>query len=35
MDKAQQTYGGFMTAVKISVPVIAVIVFIVIMLIAG
>ncbi len=34
MEKAQSTYGGFMTLLKYSIPVIAVIVLIVISLIA-
>jgi len=34
MDDAQKTYGSFMSALKWSVPLIAVIVFFVIMLIA-
>lgn len=34
MDKAQSTYGGFMATLKWAVPVVAVIVFIVVMLIA-
>lgn len=34
MDDARGTYGAFISAVKWSVPVIAIIVFIVIMLIA-
>lgn len=34
MDKAQQTYGSFMSALKWSAPIIAIIVFFVIMLIA-
>jgi len=35
MDKAQATYGGFMATLKWAVPVVAVIVFIVVMLIAN
>lgn len=34
MEKARETYGGFMSALKYSIPVIAVIVLIVISLIA-
>lgn len=34
MDDAQKTYGGFMATLKWSVPIIAIIVFFVIMLIA-
>lgn len=34
MDKARKLYGGFMTALKWSVPIIAIIVFFVITLIA-
>ncbi|MEL7199109.1 MAG: hypothetical protein AAGL10_12415 [Pseudomonadota bacterium] len=34
MEKAQETYGGFMSALKYSIPVIAVIVLLVIMMIA-
>jgi hypothetical protein len=35
MDKAHSTYGGFMATLKWAVPVIAVIVFVVVALIAG
>jgi glycerol-3-phosphate acyltransferase PlsY len=35
IDKAQATYGGFMATLKWAVPVIAVIVFVVVSLIAG
>jgi glycerol-3-phosphate acyltransferase PlsY len=35
MDKAEATYGGFMATLKWAVPVIAVIVFIVVALIAS
>jgi glycerol-3-phosphate acyltransferase PlsY len=35
IDKAEATYGGFMTALKWAVPVIALIVLFVVMLIAG
>jgi hypothetical protein len=35
MEKAEATYGGFMATLKWAVPVIAVIVFIVVAMIAG
>lgn len=35
MDKAEATYGGFMATLKWAVPVIAVIVFIVVAMIAS
>ena len=35
MEKAEATYGGFMATLKWAVPVIAVIVFVVVALIAG
>jgi glycerol-3-phosphate acyltransferase PlsY len=35
MDKAQATYGGFMATLKWAVPVIAIIAFIVVALIAS
>lgn len=35
MEKAQETYGGFMATLKWAVPVIAVIVLIVVSMIAG